>query len=74
MKVGGARYVRSFEMIGNNNQPIYYLVFGTKSAKGLERMKKAMWKVDRRGTYKFSDLTDENQMYLLDYGDPKSNG
>ena len=70
--VGGARFVRSFGIIGKHNQPIYYLIFGTKYAKGLEVMKNAMWKVDRRGTYKFSDLTDENQTYLLDYSQPGS--
>jgi len=66
--VGGARYVRSFGMISRHNQPLYYLVFGTKHWRGLEVMKEAMFKVDRRGTYKFSDLTDVNQTYLLDYG------
>ena len=70
--VGGAQFVRSFGMTGEHNQPIYYLVFGTKHAKGLEVIKKAMWKVDRRGVYKFSDLTDKNQTYLLDYSQPGS--
>jgi three-Cys-motif partner protein len=65
--VGGASYVRSFGMIGPQNQLIYYLVFGTKHWKGLEVMKEAMFKVDRRGTYTFSDLTDVNQTYLIDY-------
>jgi len=65
--VGGAKYVRSFEMVGPYNQIIYYLVYGTKHPKGLEVMKGAMWKVDRRGTYRFSDLTDVNQTYLIDY-------
>ena len=65
--VTGARYVRSFGMIGPHNQLIYYLVYGTKHWKGLEVMKEAMCKVDRRGTYTFSDLTDVNQTYLIDY-------
>lgn len=66
--VGGAKYVRSFGMIGPHNQPVYYLVYGTRHWKGLEVMKGAMCKVDRRGTYRFSDLTDVNQTYLIDYG------
>lgn len=66
--VGGARHVISFEMIGHHNQPIYYAVYGTKHWRGLEVMKEAMCKVDRRKTYRFSDLTDVNQTYLLDYG------
>jgi len=65
--VGGAEYVRSFAMIGSYNQVIYYLVYGTKHWKGLEVMKEAMWRVDRRGTYRFSDLTDISQTYLIDY-------
>jgi three-Cys-motif partner protein len=67
--VGGARYVRSFEMVGPFNQVIYYLVYGTKHWKGLEVMKEAMWKVDPRGTYRFSDVTDVNQAYIINYQD-----
>lgn len=69
--VGGAVYVKSFEMIGKHNQPIYHLVYGTRHWKGLETMKEAMWKVDRRGTYKFSDITDVNQKFIIDYSDEK---
>ncbi|HDQ05936.1 MAG TPA: three-Cys-motif partner protein TcmP [Candidatus Bathyarchaeota archaeon] len=65
--VGGAEYVRSFEMVNRYNQPIYYLVYGTKHPLGLKVMKDAMWRVDNRGTYKFSDLTDVNQKFLIDY-------
>jgi len=68
-KVGGARYVRSFEMIGPDNQIIYYLVYGTKHWKGLKVMKEAMWTADPRGTYRFSDRTDVNQVYLIDFQD-----
>lgn len=69
--VGGATYVRNFEMISIHNQPIYHLVYGTKHWKGLEAMKEAMWRVDRRGTYTFSDITDVNQKFLIDYSDRK---
>lgn len=71
MTVGGAKYVRSFEMINKNNQPVYYLVYGTKHPLGVSVIKEAMWKVDNRGLYKFSDLTDVNQKYLLDYQSPQ---
>jgi len=67
--IGGAKYVRSFGMIGSHNQVVYYLVYGTKHWKGLKVMKEAMWKVDRRGNYTFSDLTDVNQTYIIDYQD-----
>ncbi|NOZ64533.1 MAG: hypothetical protein GXO71_06345, partial [Caldiserica bacterium] len=58
-------------MVGRNNQVIYDLVFATNGLKGLEVMKEAMWKVDPRGTYRFSDTTDANQKYLLDFTDKK---
>lgn len=64
-----APFVRTFEMIGRNNQLIYHLVFATKHRRGLEVMKEAMLKVDRRGTYRFSDRTDPNQSYILDYSE-----
>ena len=65
--VGGATYTRSFEMVGEHNQTIYHLVYGTKHWVGLKAMKEAMWKVDKRGTYKFSDITDVGQKFLIDY-------
>lgn len=67
--VGGATYAKSFEMIGPHNQTLYHLVFGTKHIKGLEVMKESMWAVDRRGTYRFSDITDVGQSFLIDYTD-----
>jgi three-Cys-motif partner protein len=71
LKVSGAKYVRSFQMIGESNQTIYYLVYATKNPKGMDVMKNAMWKVDRRGTYRFSDITDPGQNYLLDFSQEK---
>jgi|Deesub1362A_J573_1020465.scaffolds.fasta_scaffold00525_5 three-Cys-motif partner protein len=62
-----AKYVRSFEMIGEHNQVIYDLVFATKHWKGMEVMKEAMWSTDPRGTYRFSDTTDPGQTYLIEY-------
>lgn len=71
INVGGVNNVRSFEMINKNNQPVYYLIYGTKHPLGVKVMKEAMWKVDNRGLYKFSDLTDVHQKYLLDYQSPQ---
>ena len=65
--LGGAKYVRSFGMIAEYNQIVYYLIYATKSLKGLEVMKDAMLKVDRTGSYKFSDITGFNQTYLDDF-------
>ena len=35
-------------------------------------MKEAMFKVDRRGTYRFSDRTDPKQKFILDYGNEEN--
>ena len=66
-KLGEARYVKSFGIIGTSGQIIYYLVFATKHLKGLEVMKEAMWNVDRTGSYKFSDVTGLDQSLLMDF-------
>ncbi len=67
LKHHGATQVRTFEMRGDRNQLIYHLVFATKHLRGLEVMKEAMFKVDRRGTFRFSDYTDAGQSFLVDY-------
>lgn len=72
LQAANAKYVKTFEMIGEKNQLIYHLVFATKHIRGLEVMKEAMFKVDRRGTYRFSDRTDPNQTFLLDYGNEEN--
>lgn len=69
LKVSGAKYVRSFGMIGEHNQIVYYLVYATKSIKGLDVMKDAMLKVDKSGSYKFSDITGNKQAFLDQFQD-----
>ena len=71
-KSAGARFYKTFEMIGSNNQIVYHLVFATKNISGLKAMKEAMMKVDRRGTFRFSDRTDPEQTFLLDYSNDKN--
>jgi hypothetical protein len=53
----GARYVRAFEMRNRNDATDYFLFFATKSRKGIQKMKEAMWRVDESGSFKFSDAT-----------------
>src|SRR5579875_308606 len=65
----GARYVRSFCMRNKHNARDYYLFFATKHIKGMEAMKRAMWKVDPTGTYQFSDFTNPYQLLLFDKPD-----
>lgn len=63
------KFVNSFKMINKYNQVIYHLIFCTNNLKGLDVMKKAMWRVDRRGEFKFSDREDEHQKYIFDFQD-----
>ena len=63
---GGAKYVYDFAMRGHDNRLIYWLFFCTNNIKGLEVMKKAMWKVDATGRFEFSDR-DVDQGMLLRY-------
>jgi len=53
----GARYVQVFEMRNRQNRTDYLLFFATRSDKGLEAMKEAMWRVDQSGRFSFSDYT-----------------
>jgi hypothetical protein len=43
----------------------YFLFFATNSAKGMAKMKEAMWKVDQSGEFRFSDATNPNQTLLF---------
>ena len=65
----GVKYVRSFEMVGNDNNVVYHLIFGTKHWKGLEVIKKAMLKVDSRGMYSFSDRIGFGQTFFVNIRD-----
>jgi three-Cys-motif partner protein len=65
--IAHAKYTRSFEMKSSDGRLIYDLVFATKHLKGLEAMKEAMWEIDPRGTYSFSDRTDPKQKFLIEF-------
>lgn len=62
----GIRFVRTFEMLNKSNATDYFLFYGTNSLLGLKKMKEAMWKVDDRGDFTFSDATDPNQLVLFE--------
>ena len=68
-ELGEIKFSKVFEMIGKNNQTIYHLIFATKNLMGLKAMKEAMLKVNRQGTFKFSDRTDPHQRLLFNYND-----
>ncbi len=59
----------SFATYNNHNRLEYYLIYLTKSCKGLEVMKSAMFFSAKDGSYKFSDFDfDPAQKTLIDYG------
>lgn len=60
-----AKFVVSFLMYDKKDVPLYWLVFCTNSLRGIEEMKKAMWKVDETGEFRFSDRDDPSQLALL---------
>jgi len=65
IQAAGANFVRSFAMRNEHNTMDYFLFFATNSELGLKKMKEAMWRVDKGGTYTFSDATDPNQSVLF---------
>ncbi len=61
---GGAKYVCSFAMFDESARLLYRLFFCTGHIRGLEEMKKAMWKVDKTGRFIFSDKDSLGQLPL----------
>jgi three-Cys-motif partner protein len=60
----GSRYVRSFEIHAGSSHG-YHLFFGTNNPLGLEKMKEAMWSLDRLTGQRFSDSTNGAQLVLF---------
>lgn len=50
-----AQFVGRFDMHGNHDRKTYSLFFASNSPKGFEKMKAAMWSVDKAQGVKFSD-------------------
>ena len=49
------RYRCRFDMRDKNDRLLYWLFFCSQSLRGLEEMKRAMWKADDTGQFHFSD-------------------
>ena len=61
--VGDFRFVRSFEVLDvDRGRTAYLLMFGTRSLKGLEVMKNAMWDLDPIAGVKFSGFAGDQMM------------
>jgi len=67
----GLEYVISFEMKNEKNATEYFLYYGTNHIRGLEKMKDAMWKVDRSGAFTFSDYEAKKaQLEFVEFNEP----
>ena len=51
----GNVYIHEFKMINRYGHPVYFLIFITKSNRGLEMMKEAMFRTTKSFNYSFSD-------------------
>lgn len=65
------KFVRSFKMKNKFNKVDYFLFFGTNRIEGLEKMKEAMWRVDKSGSFQFSDATYQPFQGVLFEGKPR---
>jgi three-Cys-motif partner protein len=61
-----AELARSFEITPQMGHNSYYLFFGTNSARGLQRMKDAMWRADPQGGTRFRDSTTVDHPVLFE--------
>lgn len=64
-ELGGVKYVQTFRMLDRHNDLLYWLLFCTNHRQGLYEMKRAMWAVDKKGGFHFSDRDDPSQKSLL---------
>lgn len=63
-------FVWPFAMFDSMGRLIHWLIFSTNSAKGLYEMKRAMWRADNSGQYRYSDREDPKQeTFLNDFKD-----
>lgn len=60
-----AKFVGRFDMHGRKDRKTYSLFFATNAPKGFEKMKEAMWAVDKYTGSRFSDA-DPNPVCLFD--------
>jgi three-Cys-motif partner protein len=60
-----AKHVWKFDMFGRKDNNLYSLFFATNATKGLEKMKEAMWNVDKYEGHRFSDA-DPNPANLFE--------
>jgi len=60
-----SKYIWHFAMCDNSDKLLYWLFFCTNNLKGLEQMKRAMYKADPGGGFRFSDKDNPSQLNLF---------
>ncbi|WP_189529099.1 three-Cys-motif partner protein TcmP [Streptomyces sindenensis] len=63
LRRAGFTHTLSFEMVDEDGH-VLYLIFGTRHERGLEKMKEAMWSVDRDHGVRYRDPKDVEQQQL----------
>lgn len=63
----GVRYMCRFDMRDKNDKLLYWLFFCSNNIRGLEEMKRAMWKVDDTGQFHFSDRHADHPQLLAGF-------
>jgi three-Cys-motif partner protein len=63
LRRAGFSHTLYFEMVDEGGRKLY-LIFGTQHERGLEKMKDAMWKVDRSHGVRYRDPKDTQQQML----------
>lgn len=63
LRMAGFKHSLSFEMVDEGRHSLY-LLYGTNSPKGVEKMKAAMWQVDPVYGIRYRDPRDPNQLLL----------
>lgn len=68
-RIQGIKYVWEFGMRSGNDALSYYLVFATKNALGMEKMKEAMKAISQGGSYTFSDASVDQEHMMFESND-----
>lgn len=66
----GFKFLLDFELIDRRSQSLY-LIFGTSHRRGVEKMKEALWAVDRSYGVGFRDPRDEEGEALFELDEPQ---
>jgi three-Cys-motif partner protein len=65
LRAAGARYVTHFEL-WREGKHVYSIFFATKHSKGFDKMKEAIWRADRTGSYQFRGSRGEQMALQID--------